>query len=885
MAETLDNLQAGDAFSQEPEAILGRLQVTAENGLSETEARHRLAQFGPNQIETRGKASALAILLHQLANPVVYLLAAAAVLALVFGQRLEGSAVLVVLIINTLIGYFTEIKATRSMEALRTLGTRSARVRREGRMEVIPAEQLVPGDIVLVEGGDIISADMRIVAAANLAANESTLTGESVPVEKAVDTKPEDTRLAERANMLFKGTSITRGNATGVVVATGLQTELGRISQLVEEARPERSPLEKRLSQIAGQLVWLTIILTALIVGIGLLRDVDPMLMVTTGIALAVAAIPEGLPVVATLSLAQGMWRMARKNALIERLSAVETFGSTTLILTDKTGTLTENRMTVQTVCLPAPQLRPAQFDGKREQSPLLENLLRIGALCNAGELDVGSDKGVGDPMEVALLRAAARAGLQREPLLAETPLLREHPFDSAIRMMATVHQQAEGCLYAVKGAPEEVLARCSHVRHVSGDQDLDAQEVGEWRELVDRLASEGLRVIAIATKANASCDEKPFEGLVLLGIIGLRDPARANVAEAIADCHQAGIKVAIVTGDHAVTAVSIGRQVGLPVDASKALEGHSLARMDFEGPQLRSTSIFARVNPDEKLKLVRAFQEAGEVVAMTGDGVNDAPALRQADIGVAMGKRGTDVARQAAAMVLLDDAFPTIVTAIREGRIIFENIRRFAAYLLSCNLSEVLVVGMAVLFALPLPILPLQILFLNLVTDVFPAFALATAKGDDGIMKRPPRPSGENLLGTPQWRRIILHGFALTGATFASMAIGTDVLGLDGSALVTVTFMTLAFSQLFHVFNMRPTGASLLRNDVVRSPWVWGAVGLCTVLLLIAAYQPTLAGILGLVPPTVEMWATILGVSLAPLVLLQSSRLLLEWYRKGARA
>ncbi|HAU22037.1 MAG TPA: ATPase [Erythrobacter sp.] len=868
-AENLHSWPVGD--------VLSRFEVSAELGLSEDEVRRRLERFGPNQIEARRKASMVSILLHQLASPVVYLLAAAAVLAFSFGERAEGAAVLVVLVFNTLMGFFTEIKAIRSMEALRTLGSRSARVRREGKMQIIPVEGLVPGDIVLVESGDIISADMRIIAASNLAANESTLTGESVTVNKFDAAVPEESRLADRSSMVFKGTSITRGTATGLVTGTGLATELGRISQLVEEAKPERSPLEKRLSQVAAQLVWLVIILAALIVAVGLLRDIDPLLMVTTGIALAVAAIPEGLPVVATLALAQGMWRMARKNALIERLSAVETFGSTSLILSDKTGTLTENRMAVRTVCLPAAQLEPEQFDGHIDEAHLLEGLLTIGSLCNAGELDDPEDEGVGDPMEIALLRAASRAGLDREQILVQSPMVGEHPFDSAVRMMATVHRQENEFLYAVKGAPEEVLSHSSSMRHEGRDLPLGSEEIAEWRELVDRLASEGLRIIALATKTSASAKDAPYEGLVLLGMIGLRDPARADVAEAIAACHQAGINVAIVTGDHAVTALSIGRQVGLPVDRAEVVEGHSLARMDFEGPKLRSTIVFARVNPDEKLALVRAFQNAGEVVAMTGDGVNDAPALRQADIGVAMGTRGTDVARQAAAMVLLDDAFPTIVAAIREGRVIFENIRRFAAYLLSCNLGEVLVIGLAVLLSLPLPVLPLQILFLNLVTDVFPAFALATARGDDKVMKRPPRPGDEPLLGRDQWRRIGLHGLVLTGATFASMAIGMEILALEDNALVTLTFMTLAFSQLWHVFNMRHPDSKILRNEVVGNAWVWAAVVLCIFLLVSAAYEPGMADILGLVPLNMEMWLVVLGVSLAPLLLVQSASLLMR--------
>lgn len=861
-----------------PDELLRELAVERETGLGAEEVARRASIHGPNIIEQEKAVSRLTILLHQLASPVVYLLAAAAVIAAVFGQRLEAVGVLAVLVINTLIGYMAEIKATRSMEALRSLGQRSARVLRGGRQFLVPSEQLVPGDIVLVEAGDVVSADMRILDAANLAVDESTLTGESVPVDKAADQVPVESRLADRSSMLFKGTAVTRGTATALVVGIGRKTELGAISQLVMEARPAHSPLEKRLQKVAGQLVWLTLALVAAVVVTGLFRAVDPFLMVTTGIALAVAAIPEGLPVVATLALALGMRRMARQNALIRRLSAVETFGSVSLILTDKTGTLTENRMSVETVCLPAAELTPATLHSEpldQDEARLLQGLLRISCLCNSSELDEQTGEGVGDPMEIALLEAAARSGLSRSRLIEELPQVAQHAFDTSTRMMGTIHAQDEAFLYAVKGAPEAVLASCASVRLPDGDVELDEELLEDWTELVGSLAQEGLRVLAMASKVTGTSSQHPYRDLVLLGVVGLRDPARADVAEAIAACQRAGIDVAMVTGDHAVTALSIGRQVGLPVDHSNTVEGHSIARMDLDGRKLRSTRVFARVNPAEKLALVSAFQQTGEVVAMTGDGVNDAPALRQADIGVAMGKRGTDVAREAADMVLLDDALGTIVKAIREGRTIFENIRRFVTYLLACNLSEVLVVGLAVLLAMPLPILPMQILFLNLVTDVFPAFALATARGDAEIMDRPPRPSREALLGPPQWRRIVLHGLAMTGAVFGAMTIAENQLGLDGAQLVTVTFLTLAFSQLWHVFNLRHARSGILVNEVSRDRWIWAALAFCTLLLLLAVYQPHLATILGLARPDGAMWAVVMVASLSPLIGIQLASLI----------
>ena len=856
--------------------MLRDLDVDPETGLSETEAERRLQVYGSNDIEARARTSPLKIILHQLTSPVVYVLVGACALAFAFGLRIEGFAVIAVLLINTLIGYWTEAKAVHSMEALRSLGRRTARVRRDGKTQLIEAVRLVPGDIILVEAGDILSADLRLVSASNLAANESTLTGESVPVDKRIEALPEQARLADRANMLFKGSSITRGTAIGAVVATGHSTELGKISQLVLEAKLVRSPLEQRLAIVASQLVWLTIGVATLIVAIGILRNADPMLMVTTGIALGVAAIPEGLPVVATLALAQGMWRMAKNNALIERLSAVETFGSTTFILTDKTGTLTENRMVVDSVVLPSSDPEPQQLEGLVQAGSIdaaLEIMLETGALCNSSEFDTETNDGVGDPMEIALLRAAFQAGHLRSDLVRQQPLEKEYPFDAAVRMMATVHSSGEGYLFAVKGAPEEVIECCDTVRRDHGSNDLGAADRLVWHGIVDKLANQGLRVIAIARKMALSHEHGgPYEDLELLGLVGLRDPARADVPDAIAACKRAGIGVAIVTGDHAVTAVSIGDQIGLPSANGEAIEGRMLAKGDYSSKALKSTAVFARVNPEEKLELVRAFQDSGEIVAMTGDGVNDAPALRQADIGVAMGKKGTDVAREAAAMVLLDDAFPTIVKAIREGRIIFENIRCAAAYLLSCNLAEVLIIGTAVTLGLPLPILPLQILFLNLVTDTFPAFALATAKGDAGVMDHPPRPTDEPLLGKAQWRRIIVHGVVMTAATFMSMILAREWLQLEGEDLVAVTFLTLAFAQLWHVFNMVDPRQPLFRSQLVRSRWVWASILFCSFLLLMAVFVPAASAILSLNVPTLEMWALIIGLSPLPVIVLRAT-------------
>jgi Ca2+-transporting ATPase len=857
--------------------VLAALRVSVVSGLSEKEADGRLQLYGPNAIAVRRRAGAAAILLHQFQSLVVGLLAVAGGLAFYFGEWEQGAAIVGVLAVNAAIGFVTEIKARRSIEALKALGTRSARVCREDRTRRIPSERLVPGDVVLLDAGDVVSADMRLAEASNLYADEAALTGESAGVHKSVAAVQPTARVSDRISMLFKGTAITSGTGIGVVVATGMHTELGRISGLVEEAEPEASPLEKKLARLSGQLVWVTLILTALIGGIGVAQGKDLFLMAEAAIALAIAAVPEGLPIVATLTLARGMWRMARRNALIERLSAVETLGATTVILTDKTGTLTENRMTVMRVSLASGDLGVGRSgfeaaDGTREhdrcRASQLTPLLEIAVLCSNATLGRVSGEETGDPMELALLRAARLAGLERSELIEQSPEVLEHAFDTATKMMATVHRRAGGYLYAVKGAPEAVLAGADRVRRDDGDAAMDEATRAGWLARAARLGEDGLRVLAFAARTHAKPDRRPFEELTFFGLVGLEDPPRADVPDAIRACHQAGIRVIMITGDHAGTARSIARAVELGGDALRVIEGPDLP--DEPGAQHLEADIFARVSPSEKLALVRAFQAAGEIVAVTGDGVNDAPALRQADIGVAMGLRGTDVARDAAAMILLDDAFPTIVAAIREGRVIFGNIRRFAAYLLACNLSEVLVVGLAVLFGLPLPLLPLQILFLNLVTDVFPAFALAMGEGPADILKRRPRNPQEPILGRPQWIAIVRDGIALTAVTFGALALGRFALGLDEQGTVTVTFLTLAGAQLCHVFNMRHPASRLVDNEITRNLWIWGALALCVAMLVAAAYVPSLSHVLQMVAPDPGMWGVVLGMSLALLPLVR---------------
>jgi Ca2+-transporting ATPase len=869
-------------WSQTGRNILSALDASAESGLDGTTVTQRLRSYGRNRLQEAARRSAWLILADQFRNLIVALLAVASAVAFAFGEVIEGVAIFGVIIINALIGFFTELRAVRSMEALRKLGTVKTRVRRDGDIQEVEAESLVPGDIVILEGGDIVTADLRILVASKLQADESALTGESVPVGKNSERRPEQTTLAERTNMLYKGTALTRGSGEAVVVATGMDTELGQITSLVETAEEETTPLEKRLNRLGRKLIWATLIIAVFVIGTGILAGKETFLMIETGIALAVAAIPEGLPIVATIALARGMYRMARRNALINRLSSVETLGATNVIFTDKTGTLTENRMTMVRIDQAPGEVRVpggeeddnggaftrdgAPVDPDRDE--VLREILEVGTLCNNAAIE--GTQAVGDPLEVALLMASDKANISREQMAQQMPEEREVAFDPDVKMMATFHRLSDGYRVAVKGAPEPVLQACSGIRTADGDQPLDDQDRLRWLESNEQMAEEGLRVLALATKKTREVGEDPYRELSFLGLVGLHDPPRQDIRQAIDECRQAGVRVIMVTGDQPVTARNIAEAVGLiEGENGKVIHGQDLrsaAELTAEEQdQIRRASIFARVSPRQKLDLIEVHQKSGSVVAMTGDGVNDAPALKKADIGVAMGQRGTQVAREAADMVLKDDAFSTIVAAIHQGRVIFDNIRTFVVYLLSCNVSEILAVSLASVANAPLPILPLQILFLNLVTDVFPALALGVGEGHPAVMKRPARDPAEPILTRGHWLGIGGYSLVITAAVLGALALALNWLKMNPRQAVTVSFLTLAFAQLWHVFNMRDRGSGLFRNDITTNRYVWGALALCTGLLLMSVYLPGLSEILQLSPPGGRGWTLVAAMSLVP--------------------
>ena len=881
-------------WSLTTEAVLRDLNSNPEKGLSSADIRTRRREYGENRLIQTKRRSIGRIFISQFKSVIVGLLGLAAVVSFVFGDWVEGLAILGVILINSAIGFVTEVKADRSMDALRRLGTVTTRVRREGGVREIPAEELVPGDIVILEGGDIITADLRLITASKLQADESPLTGESLAVNKKTGELKAETPLAERSNMLFKGTALTRGSGEGIVVASGMRTELGRISALVEEAEEEITPLEKRLASLGRKLISVTVVVATLVAISGIITGKEIYVMVETALALAVATIPEGLPIVATIALARGMLRMARRNALVNRLSAVETLGSTTLICTDKTGTLTENRMTAVQFTFSGGEINleggiqsarsESDENSARNGQNILREALEVGILCNNASLphpDVRDPaEATGDPLEIALLLAGIRAGINPQILRREYPEEREEAFDSDVKIMATFNREDNFHRVSVKGAPEEVLKFCSFIKTGGGKVELGDKERKLWLKQNRRRAEAGQRVLAVAAKTVADLEAPPYEDLVFLGLLGFSDPPRPEVRSALTPCHDAGIRVVMITGDQPVTARLVARAVGLvESDTARVINGSELKKFDElsekERREILRAPIFARVSPKQKLDLISLYQRDGAVVAMTGDGVNDAPALKKADIGIAMGERGTQVAREAADMVLLDDAFSTIVSAIGQGRVIFDNIRSFVLYLLSCNISEVLVVGIAALINAPLPILPLQILFLNLVTDIFPALALGVGEGGPGVMERGPRQSEKPIISRRHWFIIGRYGMLMTFAVLGAFWLAFRLLGMGEERSVTVSFLTLSFTQLWHVFNMRSQGSSFFHNNITRNPFIWGALLLCTGLMLTAVYFPPLAAILKLADPGRGGWIVVAVMSLLPLLFEQTMGLI----------
>ena len=817
-----------------------RALKTSMRGLSGVEAQRRLAQHGLNVLTEGRRRSPLRMFLDQFTDFMILVLLAAAVVSGLIGEAKDTIAIMAIVILNAVIGFVQEYRAEQAMEALKVMAAPTATVLRDGEPVVIPAEEVVPGDIALLEAGAMVPADLRLLEAAQLRVEEAALTGESAPVQKITEPLPDEVLpIGDRMNMAYKGTVAAYGRGSGVVVATSMETELGRIATLLQETGEVKTPLERRLANFGQRLAIAALAICAIVFAAGIMRGEAPLLMFLTSVSLAVAAIPEALPAVVTISLALGARKMVQKRALVRKLPAVETLGSVTYICSDKTGTLTMNRMRAEEFYCDAALDRAPKSGGPWDR------LLRAMALSNDAR---GNAAGtiVGDPTEVALFAAAYEAGVDKPEVEKRYPRVAEIPFDSERKCMTTMHRDPEGGFVSfTKGAIEVILDRSTQMLTSSGLVEIQPEDLVNVSE---RMAADGLRVLALGMRQWPTVPAMVTPGtvereLTLLGLVGIMDPPREEVREAVEICKRAGIIPVMITGDHPITAIAIAKRLGMLSGGDAILTGHELAalsQVEFEA-RVEKIRVYARVAPEQKLKIVRALQARGEIVAMTGDGVNDAPALKQADIGVAMGIAGTDVAKEASSMILLDDNFATIVRAVREGRRIYDNMRRFIKYALATNSGEIWTIFLAPFFGLPIPLLPIQILWVNLVTDGLPGLALAAEPEERDVMRRSPRRPQESVFA---------HGLGIhviwVGLLMGPLTIGTQAWYLSfGSAhWQTMVFMVLSLSQLANVLAVRSERESFFAQGLFSNTPLLLAVIFALVLQMVTIYVPILNGI-----------------------------------------
>lgn len=859
------------------ETIINLYSTDATKGLTKEEAATRLMQYGSNSIATVKSGQPLLILLRQFTNPFILLLAIATIFSFFFKEWLDAFAILIVMILNIMIGFWMEYQAHRSMEALKKMSVVSARVIRDGKMMEIKSELLVPGDLLFAESGDMVTADARIINFNQLQVDESTLSGESFPVDKHQHELPGNTPLAERNNMLYKGTFVTKGNCLTVVVNTGMETELGKLAGIVQQAEQVATPLEKKVRYLSKKLIGITLGLIVIIFTGSIFYGTPITTVLKTAIALFVAAIPEGLPVVTTLVLSFGMLRMAKHNVIVKKLSAVETLGETEVICTDKTGTLTQNKIEVsliQVENLSAHVMVNAAGTSMHwtennsiSGTTAYAHLCRISALCNTASYQPDGNKAhaSGDPLEIALLKMIYASGIKPGDYQQQFIKTDEIPFSSETRIMATCHKSQDGDEFyyvAAKGAVEDILKHCTSVLDESGERHMDDEEREAWKGIATQHAQSGFRMLAFAYRETSKQEGAFLYGLTLAGIIGFTDPPRIGVMEAIKACKKAGIRVIMITGDHPETAKHIAVQLGIATPGEDVIIGSDMKPSDqltvLDRKQWLKASVFARVSPEQKQHLVTVLQDAKKIVAMTGDGVNDAPALKKADIGIAMGLRGTQVAREAADMILKDDAFTAIVSAIRQGRIIFENIRKFVIFLLSGNLSELLVIAICALFNLSFQLFPLQILFINFMTDTMPALALGVSNSGNQIMQRKPYPPNTPIIDKKRWMAIFIYSFVITATTLGAVVTSHLMLHRNDewNNLVynNILFYTLIFSQLCQVLNMTfKREIAFHKTDVFRNKVVWYSITCCIIISLVAYWVSPVKSALGI---TVISWA-----------------------------
>lgn len=810
---------------------------TDKNGLSAGESQKRLSQYGHNRLEEKPGKSPLLIFFEQFTNLLILILIIAAVISAFIGDLIDTIVILAIVLLNAVIGFFQEYRAERALSALKKLEIPAATIIRDGKHQQIPATEIIPGDIVVLTAGEIVPADIRLIESPNLMIDESSLTGESTPVEKSTNIISEETSLADRRNMTFKGTVITYGRGVGIVVTTGMSTELGRIAYLLQETEKIKTPLQIKLDVMGKRLAVVALLLCLIIFIAGVWRGESLQLMSLTSISLAVAAIPESLPAVITIVLALGAYRMSKVNALIRKLPAVETLGCVTAICSDKTGTLTQNKMKVEFI-----------YDGKELKKKWsldtsdMNLIFKAMTLCNDASID--NDKGIGDPTEIALLKAASEIGIHKHELEKRYSRINEIPFDSFKKRMTTINSSPDNqeiYLTFMKGSVDSVLDICS----------IDSNMKEQILKANEKMAADGIRVLALAYREiekgiSLKDVEKDF---IFLGLVGMIDPPREEAYEAVKICMKAGIVPIMITGDHPITAQAIAKRLGITNENGQIITGRDMELLEpaHLNNLLSSVRVFARVSPEDKIRIVTSLKDKGHIVAMTGDGVNDAPALKKADIGIAMGITGTDVSKEASDIILRDDNFATIVKAVYEGRVIYDNIRKFIRYMLSTNSGEILTMFFALMIGMPLPVLPIQILWINLVTDSFPALALGVEPAEKDVMNRPPRDPKESIFARGLWQHIIWVGLLMSFGTLGVMAWGLKHDDLEHAR--SMVFFTLAGFQMFHVMAIRSERESIFTLGLLSNKPLLGAVLLTFLLQLMITYIPILQRIFKTAP------------------------------------
>ena len=864
---------------KQAEDIIEELNSSPQ-GLSEDEVRKRLETYGLNELKEKKKKTPFMMFLDQFKDFMILVLIAAALISGIIGELSDTIAIVIIVVLNAIIGFVQEYRAEKAMEALKMMAAPTATVMRGGMPANILASQLVPGDAVILEAGKIVPADIRLIELAQLKVEEATLTGESIPVEKHIKALHDEMiPLGDRKNMVYKGTTVSYGRGVGIVVATGMETELGKIATMLQEEEEVKTPLQKRLARFGQRLAIAVLAICGVVFIAGLIRGEAPVLMFLTSISLAVAAIPEALPAVVTISLALGARKMVRQNALIRKLPAVETLGSVTYICSDKTGTLTLNKMAVEEIYVDGKLVRSSEIEVQSLESPLhtpnspLQTFFTALALSNDATVDKDG-KMMGDPTEIALYMAAETSGFKKDVLIKDFPRIAEIPFDSERKCMTTFHASPPypplekggkgGFVSFTKGAIDALIEKSINILMSDGLRRIDTKELFKINE---RMAADGLRVLCIAMRrwealpSNVS-PENVETGLIILGLVGLMDPPREEVREAVSLCKTAGIKAVMITGDHPITARSIAKRLGILDDDSRSIiTGRKLAELSIEEfeERVEKIRVYARVAPEQKLKIVKALQDKGQFVAMTGDGVNDAPALKRADIGIAMGITGTDVSKEASHMILLDDNFATIVKAVKEGRKIYDNIRKFIKYLLTTNSGEIWTLFLAPLVGLPIPLLPIHILWINLMTDGLPALALAVEPAEGDVMKRPPRHPKESIFA---------HGLGLhaiwVGLLMASIVLFVQAWSIKtGHAhWQTMVFTVLCLTQLGHVLAIRSEKASLFKMGLLSNKPLFGAVILTFCLQMTTIYVPFLNPIFKTAPLDLDELFISLGLA-----------------------